>query len=41
VFDVPRESPLHGCEVRSGVLAPECAALLGDFFRGRRADLQS
>jgi hypothetical protein len=27
--------------VRSGVLAPECAALLGDFFRGRRADLQS
>lgn len=36
VFDVPHDSPLHGCGVRGGVLPEECAALLGEFFRGRR-----
>jgi tRNA(adenine34) deaminase len=39
VFDIPRESPLHSCRVRSGVLERECAGLLGEFFRERRAEV--
>lgn len=38
LFDVVRDPRLnHRPRVTSGVLAGECAALLDDFFRGRRA----
>nr|WP_255498264.1 tRNA adenosine(34) deaminase TadA [Nakamurella sp. PAMC28650] len=37
LWDVLRDRRLtHRVEVRGGVLAPECAALLVDFFAGRR-----
>ncbi len=38
LYDVPRDPRLnHRLEVTEGVLAPECGALLTEFFRGRRA----
>ncbi|WP_222432955.1 tRNA adenosine(34) deaminase TadA [Corynebacterium canis] len=37
VFDVVRDpAVLHPVEVRGGVLEPECAGLIADFFRDRR-----
>jgi tRNA(adenine34) deaminase len=39
LYDIVRDARLnHRLEVRSGVLAEECAALLSDFFRRRRGD---
>lgn len=38
VVDVPAAPFNHRLAVRGGVLADECAALLQEFFRGRRGD---
>jgi tRNA(adenine34) deaminase len=39
IYDIVRDSRLnHRLEVRKGVLAEDCAALLSDFFRRRRAE---
>ncbi|HUT52511.1 MAG TPA: tRNA adenosine(34) deaminase TadA [bacterium] len=37
LFDIPRDPRLnHRMEVAAGVMEPECARLLQEFFRGRR-----
>ena len=37
LFNIPQDERLnHRCDLVSGVLAEECAAILGQFFDGRR-----
>lgn len=39
VYDIGRDGRLnHKLEIRGGVMEAECAALMRDFFRGRRAE---
>jgi tRNA(adenine34) deaminase len=39
VYDIGRDGRLnHKLEIRGGVMEAECAGLMRDFFRGRRAD---